>query len=194
MQIKIAILKAKGFGVFIHMDKAWFFFFRRMWAAVQRGDKQTWNYLWDALAKGEIVLQSPLSEGQFLHPGSLGEKAAVSIWGRKWCRIKVASLCLSPLAPEYTSLPSICGSDIKLGFQLLFPCQCSQYLQSHPTELFLWFPVFIGVFTMTMLSLQSGVLEHFISVAHPLPVSLPTWLLLQTKIIIEISHTFSFFY
>lgn len=101
------------------MDKAWVF--RRMWAAVRRGDKQTWNYLRDALAKGEIVLQSPLSEGQFPHPGSPGEKAAVSIWRRKWCRIKVTSLCPSPLAPEYTSPHSICGSDIKLGFQLLFP-------------------------------------------------------------------------
>lgn len=164
-----------------------------MWAAVQRGDKQTRNYLWDALAKGEIVLLSSLSEGQFLHPGSRGKKAAVSIWGRKWCRIKVTSLCPSPLAPEYTSPPSICGSDIKLGFQLLFPYQCSHYLHSHSTDLVVWFLVFMGVLTMTVLSLRSGVLEHFLSVAHPLPVSLPTWLLLQTKIVIEISHTFSFY-
>lgn len=69
-------------------------------------------------------------------PGSLGEKAAVFVWGRKWCRIKVTFLCPSSLAPECTSLPAICGSDIKLGFQL-FPANILTTYIPIPWSLFM---------------------------------------------------------
>lgn len=98
-----------------------------------------------------------------------GEKAAVFIWGRKWCRVKVTFPCPSAPAPECTSPPAICGSDIKLGFQL-FPANVLTVYSPIPW-IFLRFLVFIGVLTMIVLSLESGVLGCFLSMTHPLPFS-----------------------
>lgn len=117
---------------------------------------------------------------------SLRVKAAVFIWGEEMVQNKGNAPCPSSSAPECTFLYFV---GLVLSFQLIFR-QCSHYLCSHPKDLFSMVSGLPWSFDKD--SVEYGVLEHFQSVAHLHPFSLPMWLLLQTNIIIEIRHIIFF--
>lgn len=156
----------------------------------QGADKQTWSYLRGALVKGETVSQGPLPEGQ-LCPASFGSYQLSTpggnrcvCLGREWCRIKGTPPHPSSLATSL--IAALMSSPVCSSFG-----QCSHSLRSHPTDRFFTESVLQRRLTVTGLNLQSGVIECFLSMAHPFSL-LFMWLLLQTKIIIEISHLMFF--